>query len=117
MVAVWGVVFALPFVRSGMGVAAAVWAAVFSHVLLDLPFHPKDVALYPYSSTHIGWHLWDFGADRAFLGATNSWWAEFAVMLALLAVYALLARRRALPINLVGASCVTVVGLHLSMLV
>jgi hypothetical protein len=115
MVVVWGIVFALPFLRLGAGVAAAVWAAVFSHFLLDLPFHPKDLALYPYSNVHLGWNLWDIGADKSLLGATNFWWAQLVVLLVLLAAYALAARARAFPANLIGASCVTVVGLHLLM--
>jgi hypothetical protein len=47
-------VFALLFWQRGRGVAFAMWGAVFSHFILDLPVHPKDLALYPHSSVHLG---------------------------------------------------------------
>jgi hypothetical protein len=65
----------------------ALWLVVFSHLLLDLPIHPKNIALYPHSSVHLGWNLWDFGASP-FWFATQYWWTQSAVLMVLTVVYA-----------------------------
>src|SRR5215469_4221632 len=52
--------------------------AVFSHFLADWPLHNHDLALFPYSDTHLGYGLWGK------LG-TTSWLLEGAFCLALIA--------------------------------
>jgi len=90
---------------------AAIWLAVFSHFLLDLPIHPKNLALYPHSSAHLGWNSWDWGLT-SFWFATKYWWVQFAVLVVLAFIYARGAHRARLPVNLIWASCVLLIGLH-----
>jgi hypothetical protein len=98
--------FARAFWRSGISVMFPVWLAVISHFFLDLPIHPKNLALYPHSSVHLGWGLWR-------IGATNYWWVQLCVVIALTSVYALGARILKFTNNLIVASCILVLGLHL----
>ncbi|HEY6577730.1 MAG TPA: hypothetical protein VIY09_00280 [Rhizomicrobium sp.] len=105
--------FALLFYRRGAAVWLPVWLGVFSHFLLDLPIHPRPLALYPHASLHLGWNMWSWGLSKSFLGATNYWWVQLAVTLVLLAIYARGARRIRIAPNLAAASCVAVLGLHL----
>ena len=59
---------------------AAVGFAVFSHFLLDLPMHPPDLALWPDSTAHLGFGLWQ--------KLPTGWWlVELAVIVALWACY------------------------------
>lgn len=108
-VAVMATVFAVLFLRSGRPVVIAVWSAVFSHFLLDLPIHPRYLALFPHSAVHLGIAL------SAGIGARAYWWVQAAVVLLLAGVYARLARKLRHPANLIFASMVTVVALHLLM--
>src|SRR5215471_8423791 len=109
MVALMATLFSFVFWRYGRTVILAVWLAVFSHFLLDLPIHPKFLALYPHSSLHVGFFL------SGTLGAMKYWWVQLCVVLVLTFVYALGARRVRVPSNLVAATCVTLVALHLLM--
>jgi hypothetical protein len=104
---------ALLFLRLGRGVAVAIGCAVFSHFLLDLPIHPLPLELYPHSSIHLGWALWQWGSVPAALGQSRYWWVQLGVTLPLLAAYLLGRRRAAQPLNLAVASCVVVLGAHL----
>jgi hypothetical protein len=113
MIVVWATVFAVLFWRSGNVIALAVWIAGLSHFLLDFLIHPARLALYPHSFAHLGWNLWQYGLTKSWLGATRYWWYELATLLVLLALYVWFTRRSRLPLNLVAASCVTVIGLHL----
>lgn len=113
MVVVWATLFAICFWRKGWAVTLPVWLAVMSHFLLDLPIHPKKIALYPYSSIHLGWNSWDFGLTSFWLGASRYWWVQLAVLIALIAIYVFGAQRERLPANLIAASGVTMIGLHL----
>ena len=87
MSALWSVLFGFLFLKKhGQRVALVMGAAVFSHFLLDVPMHPPDIALWPHSTTHIGFGLW-----RAL---PNGWWfVELAVVTALWAYYASRSRR------------------------
>lgn len=80
MVILWATLFALVFIRRGLAVALPVWIAVFSHFLLDLPIHPKNLALYPLSSIHLGWGLWS-------IGSRNYWYVQLGVLAVLTLVY------------------------------
>lgn len=113
MIVVWVTVFAALFWRSDKVIALAVWIAGLSHFFLDFLIHPARLALYPHSSAHLGWNLWQYGLTKSWLGATRYWWYELATLLVLLALYVWFSRRSRLPFNLIAASCVTVIGLHL----
>jgi hypothetical protein len=113
MIVLWATLFAVCFWRKGWAVMAPIWLAVISHFLLDLPIHPKNIALFPYSRARLGWNLWEFGLARSWLGITHYWWIELAVLLGLCAVYVAGAWRNRFPKSLVAASCVAVLGLHL----
>lgn len=90
-----------------------VWISVLSHFVLDLPIHPKKIALFPHSSVHLGWNSWNFGLSRSWLGATHYWWIELAALIGLIVIYTHGARRAEFAMNLIMASCLLVVGLHL----
>jgi hypothetical protein len=113
MVAIWAVLFSVLFWRKGWLVMLAVATAIGSHFLLDLPIHPKKLALFPYSSLHLGWNSWTFGQGKFWFGATRYWWIELLALVVLLAVYVIGARRARYAVNLTVASCTLVVGLHL----
>ena len=113
MIVVWATLFAVVFWRSGKPVVLAVWIAGLSHFFLDFLIHPARLALYPHSSVHLGWDLWQYGLTRSWLGATRYWWYELATLIVLLALYLWFSRKNRLPLNLVAASCVSVIGLHL----
>jgi hypothetical protein len=109
MVMVWATLFAVLFYRCyGIRVFWAVWLAVFSHFLLDLPIHPKDLALYPHSTVHLGWGLWR-------IGPLYYWFAQLGVLLALLGVYVQGSLRQRLARDRIAMSCYLVVALHLLM--
>ena len=105
--------FALPFLRTGKGIAVAVWLSVFSHFLLDFPVHPKRLALYPLSYTHLGWDLLAWRSRSGWLGAINDWWLQLIVLLLLLIVYVQGVRRMGISLNVVAASCILLLGVQL----
>jgi len=105
MTLVWASLFALFFVNRGRAVATAAWIAVLSHFLLDMPIHPKDLALYPHSAIHLGWGLWK-------IGRTSYWWAQLGVVAVLLAFYAVSARRSGLATRRIAWTCGYVVAFH-----
>lgn len=110
---VQAVLFALLFYRRGIGVWLPVGLAVVSHLLLDLPIHPRPIALFPHSALHAPWDLWSWGEVRSWLGMTNYWWIQLIVVVVLLAVYARSARSVGIASNVAAATCLTVLGLHL----
>ena len=105
-IVVWATLFSLLFFRRGLAVAFPVWLAVFSHFLLDLPIHPKDLALYPHSTMHLGWGLWS-------IGKRNYWYVQFCVLTILIWAYAQGATKLKFPGDLTAATCVLLLGLHL----
>ncbi len=105
-IVVWATIFSLFFYRKGLAVIVPVWLAVFSHFLLDLPIHPKDLALYPHSDTHLGWGLWSIGPRKY-------WYVQLCVLTVLTLVYAHGAPKLNIPRHLVAATCVLLLGLHL----
>ena len=112
---VWACLFAMPFWRWGRATCIAIWLAVFSHFVLDAPVHPKPLALFPNASMRVGWDTWHWGLSPSSLGASHYWWLQLMVTLVLLTAYVLWARRIAQP-NLIAASCLLVIGMHLLML-
>jgi|SRR5271154_5662546 len=105
--------FALVFWKRGRIVVLAVWIAGLSHFLLDFLIHPARLALYPHSSIHLGWNLWQFGQEKTRFGPILYWWVELAMILPLLFVYVWYSRRARFQPQLVAASCLLVIGLHL----
>jgi len=105
--------FALLFYRRGPAVWLPIWLAGLSHLLLDLPIHPKPLALYPHASIHAPWDLWSWGLSKVWLGISPYWWIQSALVLVFLAIYASGAKRSGIPGNLVAASCIGVIGLKL----
>ena len=106
---VWASLFAMIFWRRGKVAVIGIWIAVFSHFILDFAIHPKFIALYPHSSLHLGL------AVSTKLGFRNYWWIQLGIVFALMLVYVVGARRLRLPANLIAASCVAVLALHLLM--
>lgn len=113
MVILQATILAALFWWRGWKVALPVWLAVLSHFMFDLPIHPKNIALFPHSSMHVGWNLWSYGLGPSWFGATHYWWLELAVTVVLLGVYVQGARRAQFAMNLILASCTLVVGIHL----
>jgi hypothetical protein len=106
MTLVWATLFAAPFWRRGAAVAGVVWLAVASHFLLDAPIHPKDLALCPYSSVHLGWGL-------VRLGPMFYWIVQLVVVVVLAAAYLPGARRLRIPPRWIAVTCAELVALHL----
>jgi membrane-bound metal-dependent hydrolase YbcI (DUF457 family) len=102
---VFATVYAFFFRNRGPRVARAAWLAVFSHFLLDLPVHPKDLALYPHSSIHLGLGL-------SGIPSIDYWFIQLAAVVLLLAVYAISTRRLNVRSDAIIASCVLVLGWH-----
>jgi hypothetical protein len=99
----WSLVFVAVFRRRGRAVAGLLGFAVFSHFLLDLPMHPRDLALYPGSPVHLGFGLWN---------TPYWWWVELAFVLVACAYYVSRARAlRSFGANALWA-CAIVLALH-----
>ena len=88
--------------------AGPIWLAVLSHFLLDLPIHPRELALYPHSAAHLGLGLHQ--VDKA-----TYWWVQLAVVAALTLVFVLGARQQRVPARWIAAACLVLFSLHLLM--
>lgn len=113
IIVVWSTLFALPFWGRDRIVAVAVWIAGMSHLVLDFLIHPARLALYPHSSIHVGWDLWEYGQQKSRVGPNHYWWVEAAFVVILLSIYVASRRRFEPPGRIVAASCLLVCGLHL----
>jgi hypothetical protein len=109
---VQAVVFGSCFHRYGRPVMIAVGLAVLSHLPLDALVHPKPLELWPHASPVIGLADWSWGQTALALRKSRYWWLQLAITLPLLAIY-WRASRRQLPMNIIGASSLVVLGLHL----
>jgi hypothetical protein len=105
---VWATLFAAIFWKRGAAAAGALWLAVCSHFLLDLPIHPKALALYPHSAVHLSLGLGN--VDRA-----TYWWVQLGVVAALGLVYVHGALRNRVPARRIAAVCLILASLHLLM--
>jgi hypothetical protein len=99
----WSGLYAAFFARRGAAIAAAMGFAVFSHFLLDAPVHPPDLALWPYSSTHIGLGLWR---------TPYWWWLELSFVAAACGYYWVRARQLRTFGGRAGWACLLVLALH-----
>ena len=107
------VLFALCFHRLGRTVMLAIALAVLSHLPLDALIHPKPLELWPHSAILLGQPTWAWGQIQSALGKTRYWWIQLAILSPLLVFYGRKARKRRLSANLIAASCLLVIGLHL----
>jgi hypothetical protein len=105
--------FALCFYRSGRAVAIAVGLAVLSHLPLDALIHPQPLELWPHAPFLLGHPSWSWAQVSLALSKSRYWWVQLAIVVPLLAFYSHRAIKNDVPINLVGASCLVVLGLHL----
>jgi hypothetical protein len=77
----------------GARVAAAVAAAVLSHLVLDLPMHPAPLEWYPHASTGFGNFLHGWAGNVWLFGKSNGWWVEATVVVCGLSIYLAGSRR------------------------
>lgn len=112
-IVVQAVLFALCFYSRGRAVAVAVGLAVLSHLPLDALIHPQPLELWPHASLLLGHPNWSWAQTPLALNKSRYWWIQLATVLPLLAFYAARAAKHEVPINLVAASCIFVIGLHL----
>jgi hypothetical protein len=75
--------------------------------------HPKPLTLYPHASWHATWDLWSWEASKSSFLFTHYWWVQFGIVVPLVAVYAVGARKQALAVNLIAATSLSLLGLHL----
>jgi hypothetical protein len=104
----------LVFSRWSRGVSVAAAGATLSHIALDMPIHPRPLELYPHSAIAIGSFFRNWGVQPGWLGRSHHWWVEAGVTLALLALYAVLARRAGFRTHLIAASALLVCGIQLA---
>jgi membrane-bound metal-dependent hydrolase YbcI (DUF457 family) len=109
MILVYATLYSIGFWSRGRKVAVAMGLAVFAHFLLDMPVHPKDLALYPYSSVHLGVGL-------SGTAPMNYWYIQLAVVLVLLAIYVAGTRRLRVAPKPVVSSCVLILGWHIALM-
>lgn len=109
MVLLYAVAFAWVFRRSGRAVALAMFVAVFSHFLLDLPIHPAPLELYPHSAVR-------FAVNLATVDSMRYWWIQLTITLVLLAVYAIGMRRLREPPSSLIYTCLAIVAMHVVLL-
>jgi hypothetical protein len=105
--------FSLLFIRRGVEVWVPIWLAVALHFLLDVLIHPKPLALYPHATLHAPWDLWAWGSSKTPFLFTHYWWVQFGIIVPLMLIYAIGARKQGLPANLIAATVLAVLGLHL----
>jgi len=77
----------------GARVAAAVAAAVLSHLVLDLPMHPAPLEWYPHASSGFGNFLHGWAGNLWLFGKSNGWWVEATVVVCGLSIYLAGSRR------------------------
>jgi hypothetical protein len=106
------VLFALCFHRQGRAVMFAIGLAVLSHIPLDALIHPSPLELWPHAPLVLGHPSWHWGQETLALNKSRYWWLQLAIIVPLLIFYWRRAARK-VPINLIGASCGIVLGLHL----
>lgn len=109
---VQAILYAMCFYRRGRGVMLALGAAVLSHLLLDMPIHPRPLELYPHAMLVAGPPTWEWAAVPRALGKTRYWWLQLGLIAPLLILYWIKVRQK-IASSLRMASCLMVAGLHL----
>jgi hypothetical protein len=105
-IVIYAALYALLFRSQGRGVAIAMAVAVLSHFVLDLPVHPRDLAIYPHSSLHLG-----FGLSA--IAPMNYWYIQLVAVVLLLTPYVVSVRNRCVAPYQLFASTVLVLGWHI----
>jgi len=99
------------FRHLGRPVVLTVAATVCSHYLLDLPVHPRRLALFPYSDLRIGSDAWNaWGSSPAWPQTYADWWLQAATLGLLLAIYLSLQRRAHLRDRYRAWTCTLLLG-------
>lgn len=98
--------------RRGVGVSAALAAAVLSHLALDLPMHPAPLQWYPHAPAGLGDFLRGWAGHGWLLGKTNGWWIEMTVVAAGLALYLARAPRAGIDRSTRAAAVILVLSLQ-----
>ena len=93
---------ALLFYKKGSKYMLAIGMAIFSHFVLDFISHAPDLALYPYSSIHMGLGL---------ILSKWGWWIELGISFTLCAFYF----QQFLPIRNLSIYAVSIALLLLSL--
>jgi hypothetical protein len=109
MVLVYAAIVAFMFRPHGRAVAAALFVAVLSHFVLDLPIHPRPLELYPHSGFRFDLHLGPVSPMRY-------WVVQLAVVIALLAVYVAGMFRLRESRARIAQTCVGLLSLHVILL-
>jgi len=110
-ITVQAILFAACFARFGRPVMLAVGMAVLSHIPLDALIHPRPLELWPDSPWVLGRPDWSWGQAKLLLNKSRYWWVQLAIILPLLGFYWRAARIR-LAVNLIAASCLLVLAMH-----
>jgi hypothetical protein len=97
-------IVAMVWWRQGVGVSVAVTCAVLSHLILDLPIHPAPLEWYPHATAGIG----------NFLGKTNGWWLEAALVVCGVSIYLAGSRRAGVDKSTASAAAILVAWLHVA---
>jgi hypothetical protein len=98
----------------GRAVSLALFAAVLSHLPLDIPIHPRPIELYPHSAWCFPLLDTTWGRQPGLFGQSHFWWVETGLVVMLLAVYAWLAPRTKTPPNVIIASAILVLWLQIA---
>jgi hypothetical protein len=98
----------------GARVAAAVAAAVLSHLVLDLPMHPAPLEWYPHASTGLGNFLHGWAGNVWLFGKSSGWWFEATVVICGLAIYLAGSRRAGVGKATAVAGAILVALLHVA---
>jgi len=98
----------------GARVAAAVAAAVLSHLVLDLPMHPAPLEWYPHASTGFGNFLHGWAGNVWLFGKSNGWWVEAMVVIGGLSIYLAGSRRAGVGKATAVAGALLVALLHVA---
>jgi hypothetical protein len=112
-IAIEAVLFGLCFYRCDRAAMIAVGLAVLSHLPLDALIHPQPLELWPHAALLLGHPTWSWGQTSLALNKSRYWWMQLVIVVPLLAFYSRRAVKDRLPSNLVVASCILVLGLHL----
>jgi hypothetical protein len=112
-IVVQAALFALCFYRCGRAVATAVGLVVLSHLPLDALIHPKPLELWPHASLLLGHPNWSWAQTTLALNKSRYWWTQLATVIPLLSFYSVRAVKNNVPINLIAASYIFVLGVHL----
>ncbi len=109
MILLFALVVAWAFRKSGRAVVLAMFVAVSSHFLLDLPIHPAPLEFYPHSTVR-------FALNWGTVDSMRYWWIQLTVIAVLLAVYVIGMRRLRQERARIVQTCLGVLAMHVVLL-